>query len=62
MSLAQVEELDSTYEDIISGRAIPTPEPEAEEVTEGEEESAEDATVAQSAEETDAKLEGEDKS
>ena len=29
MSLAQVEDLDSTYEDIISGKAIPQPEPEA---------------------------------
>ena len=44
MSLAQVEDLDSTYEDIISGRAIPTPEPEAET------DEADDASAATTAE------------
>ncbi len=47
MALAQVEELDSSYEDIISGRAIPTPEPEESEQSEQTEASEETADAAE---------------
>ena len=60
MNLAQVEELDSSYEDIISGRAIPTPEPEEQEESVDDNSDAADATDAQSDEASNAKLEGED--
>ncbi|MEM7098351.1 MAG: trigger factor [Pseudomonadota bacterium] len=48
MSLAQVENLDSTYEDIISGKAIPVPEVEESEADAGEvegEAALDDATI-----------------